>query len=48
MSCARYVLHVWKKRNVCRVLLGKPEEERDHLADLTVAGRIILKLILKK
>jgi len=30
-----------------QVLVGKPEVE-DHLADLTVYGRIILKLILKK
>ena len=28
MSWAGYVVHVWKKRNVCRVLVGKPEEER--------------------
>jgi hypothetical protein len=33
-----------EERNVCRVLVGKPEEE----SDLTIYGRIILKLILKK
>jgi len=27
MSWAGYVVHVWKE-NVCRVLVGKPEEER--------------------
>jgi len=36
-----------EERNVCRLLVGKPEEE-DHLADLALYGRIILKLILKK
>jgi hypothetical protein len=28
MSWARYVVQVWKKRKVCRVLVGKPEVER--------------------
>jgi hypothetical protein len=30
------------ERDACRVLMGKPEEQ-DHLEDLGVDGRIILK-----
>jgi hypothetical protein len=36
-----------KRRIVRRVLVGKPEE-REHLEDLSVDGRIILKCILSK
>jgi len=36
-----------KRRGVYRVLMGKPEE-RDHLGDPGVDGRIILKCIFKK
>jgi hypothetical protein len=36
-----------EKRNVYRVLIGKPDEN-NHLKDLCVDGRIILKSILKK
>jgi hypothetical protein len=33
-------------RNMCKILVGKPEG-RNHLEDLGVDGRIILKWILK-
>jgi hypothetical protein len=36
---------VGQKRKISRVLLGK---ERDHLEDLCVDGRIVLKWILQK
>jgi hypothetical protein len=35
------------KRRACRVLVGKLKE-RNHLEDLGIGGRIILKRILKK
>ena len=35
-------------RSALRILVGKPEGQRDHLECLCVHGRIILKLILKK
>ena len=34
-------------RGTCKVLVGKPEEI-DHLGDVGVDGRVILKSILKK
>jgi hypothetical protein len=34
-------------RNTCRILVGK-HERKDHLGDLGVEGRIILKFILNK
>jgi hypothetical protein len=34
-------------RDACRVLVGRPEG-KDHLEDLDIDGRIILKLIFKK
>jgi len=35
-------------RIVYRVLVGKPEGERDHLEDTDVDGMIILKWIFRK
>jgi len=28
MSKAGHITHVWKRRGVCRVLVGRPEEQR--------------------
>jgi hypothetical protein len=41
------VAHRGKKRGACRVLV-EDVRERDHLEDLGVDGRIILKLVFKK
>jgi hypothetical protein len=35
-----------KKRNACRVVVGKPEEKRDHKEDQDVGGWTMLKWIL--
>ena len=45
----RWVRHVARigERIVCRVLVGKPEEE-NHLDDLGEDGRIILRWIFRK
>jgi hypothetical protein len=37
-----------KRRGVYRVLVGKPEEKKDHLGDLSADGRIILRWIFRK
>jgi hypothetical protein len=44
-----YVVFWWgkQKKDVCSVLVGKPEERR-HLEDLSVHWSIILKWIVKK
>ena len=39
--------HIGERRGTYKVLVGKPEET-DHLEDVGVDGRIILKGILKK
>jgi hypothetical protein len=36
-----------KRRGACRVLVGKPEGEKDHLEDEEVDGRIILRWIFR-
>jgi hypothetical protein len=40
--------HVWGKGEVCAGFWWGNLKERDHLEDLDVDGRMILKLILKK
>jgi hypothetical protein len=35
-------------RNACNILVGQPEERRDHLEDLSVDEKIILEWILEK
>jgi hypothetical protein len=42
-ACSTYV----GERGVCRILVGKPEG-KDHLEDLGVDGRIILRRIFRK
>jgi hypothetical protein len=37
-----------ERRNVCRVLVGKPEGKKDHLGDPGVDGKIILICIFRK
>jgi hypothetical protein len=37
-----------EKRIVYRILVGKPEGERDHYEDLDVGGRIILKWVYER
>ena len=36
---------MWERRGAYRVLVGRPEAKRDHLEDLGIDGRIILKRI---
>jgi len=47
MRWAVHVVSMGKKRGVFRVLMGKPEE-REHLGDPGVDGRIILRWIFRK
>jgi hypothetical protein len=44
MGCAGHVARVVVKRDVYRILVGKPEEKRP-LKDLDVGRRIILECI---
>jgi hypothetical protein len=37
-----------EKRNAYRILAGKPEGKKDHLENLGVDGKIIIKYSLKK
>jgi hypothetical protein len=46
MSLAAYVECIGEIENICKTLVYKPEE-KEHLRDLYVAGRIILKLFFK-
>jgi len=47
MRWAGHVARMWQGKGVCRVLVGK-SEERNHLQDLGLDGRIILKCIFRK
>ena len=47
MRWAGHVARMGERRRICRVLVGKPEG-KNHLKDLGVDGRIILKLIFRK
>jgi hypothetical protein len=47
MRCAGHVARIGEKRNVYRILVGKPEGKRP-LGRLDVGGRIILKWILER
>ena len=47
MRWARHVARMVERRGVYRVLVGKPEE-RDHLKDPGVEGRIILRWVFRK
>jgi hypothetical protein len=42
MRWVGHVAHMWERRGVYRVLVGKPEG-KNHLEDLGIDGRIILK-----
>jgi hypothetical protein len=46
MRWAGHVARIWERRGAYRVLVGKPEG-KDHLGDLDVDGRIILRWIFK-
>jgi hypothetical protein len=43
MGWAEHVACMRERRGVYRVLVGKPERERDHLGDPGVDGKKILK-----
>jgi hypothetical protein len=47
MRWVDYVASIRDKRDTNKILVNETEE-KDHLEDLGVDGRIILKLILKK
>jgi hypothetical protein len=48
MTRAGHVARREDSRGAYRVLVGKPEGERDHLEDPRVDGRIILRWIFRK
>jgi len=47
MRWAGHVALMWEGRHIYRVLVGKPEG-KDHLGDLGVDGRMILRWIFRK
>jgi hypothetical protein len=47
MRLAGHVERIEERKGVYRILVGKPEE-RDHLGDPGVDGRIILRWIFRK
>jgi len=48
MRLAGHVAHTGNVRNSYKFLVKEPEKERDHLEDLVVDVRILLKCILEK
>jgi hypothetical protein len=47
MRWAGHIAHMGDMRNVYTTLIGKPKW-KNHLEDLDVDGKVILKLILEK
>jgi hypothetical protein len=47
MGWAGHVARAGKMRNACRILVGNVDV-RDHLGDLGVDGKIILKIYLRE
>jgi hypothetical protein len=43
-----YVARMWERRGVCRILVGIPERERDHLGYPGVNGKIMLRWVFRK
>ena len=48
MRWARHVARMGESRGVYRVLVGRPEGERDNLGNPSVDGRIILRWMFRK
>jgi hypothetical protein len=48
MRWAGHVAHMGRKRNECRVLVVKYQRKKDHLLDLGVEGRLILRWSVNK
>jgi hypothetical protein len=40
--------HVWGRREINRVSVGKAEVKKEHLEELRIDGSTVLKSILKK
>jgi hypothetical protein len=48
MRWAGHVARMGDGRGACRILVGRPEREGDHLEDPGVDGRIILKIAVQE